>query len=444
MKIKEVIKKIKHYPIVIGLFCVFLVMMLVLAIKLYDKSSTVDATIVTEDLSRPATSEGFQTGEDIIKYMISAIKENDLDKALRGFPIDERILGINSEKIINQEAAFSKSSNYPPSSTYGQYIPLASSEMTGNYAEMFEEVKNSVEWSQTEILDIRILRPKEQFTNEYKKTMSEQCENWGAEVMCEMVVELKNSDGVYILPVTIIRYYDSWKVFDFRASLFDNKTEIMWEINEDEFEDLTDPVSEEEVWRSFEEDSEDTQEQKASESPETQLLPPNYFVVNQQYGDTPEDTIEKFSMYLEKEDTTAVLCYGYMEQENPDANLSDVLMKQQDFAEQVVSFYYGLLCEELSGEEKSLDELGMTGNEIVGELNPENIPYMDLVKIVSLNENEYLAVYFYGREYYVAGFTLHYTDQGWQIESISSAKGGLNPGEVKRISEEEYNKLGEE
>ena len=48
--------------------------------------------------------------------------------------------------------------------------------------------------------------------------------------------------------------------------------------------------------------------------------------------------------------------------------------RQKEFAEQIMEMYYGLLFEQKTDDPESLEELGMTGEEIVGELNPENIP----------------------------------------------------------------------
>ena len=47
---------------------------------------------MTEQMERSNTTDGFTEPYDMVSYMIDALKNDDLDKGLRGFPIDEKLL----------------------------------------------------------------------------------------------------------------------------------------------------------------------------------------------------------------------------------------------------------------------------------------------------------------------------------------------------------------
>lgn len=430
---------IKKYPILIGLILIAFVMALVLGIKLYERNNTIEATVVTETMGRPATVDGFTAGEDTVRYLISALSEGDLDKAMRAYPVDETVLWADQAKIIDRVGEFSYGST-PPSSAYAQYLPAASSEIAGQYAEDTVSFEENLEWENAEVQDVRLLLPDQQTSGQYQRRMLELSECWGAEVMCEMLVEIRCGKELYMFPVTVGKYGDYWKVFSLEASVSGSVQSGLSETDESEYESLTDPEAEDEVWEAL-----GTEEEiQYTDNPEQQMLPPNYFLAGQVYGQSPEEVIAEFSKYIEKEDITSALCYGYPGHEELENDPASVIERQGDFAEEITEMYYGLLLEESTEESQTLEELGMTGEEIVGELNPENIPYMDLKKTVHLGENEYAAVYFYGGEYYMVGFTMQESENGWQIGSLISGQAGLEDGGARRISEAEYERLGVE
>ena len=432
----EIGKMIKKYPILAGFALIVLVMCLVLVIKMYEKRSAIEPTVVTEAMARPATVDGFTAGEDTVRYLISAVREDDLDKAMRAFPVDEMVLGADSAKIIDMEEQFSSEFN-PPSSIFGQYVPAASSEIAGQYAAEMASLENALEWEKAEILDVRILLPEEQMTGQYQREMLELSECWGADVMCEMLAEIRCGEELYMFPVTVAKYGESWKVFRLEAAVSGNVQSGLAGTDEEIYESLTDPEVEEEVWETLGEE----EELQYTDDPEQQMLPPNYFLAGQAYSQSPEDVITQFSKYIEKEDITSALCFGYLGHEQLESDQVSVMNRQKEFAKQIVEMYCGLLFEEKTRDPQPLEDLGMTGEEIVGKLNPENIPYMDLKKIIHLGENEYAAVYVYGREYYLTGFTMCENENGWQIKSLTSALAGLEDGGVRKITESEYERL---
>lgn len=431
-------KTIKKYPSIVGFILIALVMAQVLGIKLYERSNTIESTVVTEAMGRSASVAGLTAGEDIVRYLITALCEGDLDKAMRAYPIDETVLWANQAKIIDMQGKFSYGST-PPSSAYAQYVPAASSEITGRYAEDTVSFEKNLEWENVEVQDVRLLLPEQQTTGQYQRKMLELSECWGAEVMCELLAEIRCGGELYMFPVTVGKYGEYWKVFSLEASVSGSVQSGLEKTDETEYENLTDPKLEDEVWEILG----IGEEIQYTDNPDQQMLPPNYFLAGQAYGQSPEEVIAEFSKYIEKEDITSALCYGYLGHEELESNLASVITRQGEFAEQIIKMYYGLILEGRTEEYQTLEELGVTGEELVGELNPEYIPYMDLKKVVQLGENEYAAAYYYGREYYMVGFTVRESEKGWQIDSIASGLAGLENGGVRKITEAEYERMGE-
>ena len=83
--------------------------------KLEVRREYVDPGIVTEDMARESTVDGFEEPEESVRYMISALQKEDLDMGLRGFPIDEKILGLNVGKELDSLGEFSTNITYMPS-----------------------------------------------------------------------------------------------------------------------------------------------------------------------------------------------------------------------------------------------------------------------------------------------------------------------------------------
>ena len=100
-------KKLKNYPELLGIGAVCILVGIIFLYKLEARRGYVDPGIVTEDMARESTADGFKEPGESVRYMISALQKEDLDMGLRGFPIDEKILGINVGEELNSLGEFS-------------------------------------------------------------------------------------------------------------------------------------------------------------------------------------------------------------------------------------------------------------------------------------------------------------------------------------------------
>ena len=133
----------------------------------------------------------------------------------------------------------------------------------------------------------------------------------------------------------------------------------------------------------------------------------------------------------------------FLNQENTDN--SKILKEQGIFAGQIKNLYLGLLGVKADEDNISLEELGMTADKLVSKLTPQDIHYMELVGTKEVeskdDQAEILAVLKYSAKYYLAGFTLKHTENGWYIDSLSSESENIMNGEIKKITQDRSDTL---
>ena len=72
---RKLIKLIKEYPVLLGLAVVFLLSLTILGYKYQTARKYIEPTIVTEELSRESTIDGFEKAADVVTYVFSALKK---------------------------------------------------------------------------------------------------------------------------------------------------------------------------------------------------------------------------------------------------------------------------------------------------------------------------------------------------------------------------------
>ena len=143
------------------------------------------------ELQQDSTLEGITDTRNIVLYFMEALDKNNLDMALRGFPIDEIGLGVDTAKII--EGKFSNNLTVAPSKVYRQYFPLTSAELTAQYTEMFSEaVKEYQKLGDVEVKDVSYVYPKKQTESAYILESQNLCDMTGAEAESEKTVLLEH------------------------------------------------------------------------------------------------------------------------------------------------------------------------------------------------------------------------------------------------------------
>lgn len=443
---RKIWKKLKNYPELLGIGAVCILVGIIFLYKLEVRREYVDPGIVTEDMARESTVDGFKEPEESVRYMISALQKEDLDMGLRGFPIDEKILGINVGEALDFLGEFSTNITYMPSE-WREFVPVSSSEITKDYTEIFRSLESQFAGKNVTVEAVRALMPQKQMGTQYHRNSQQICQIWGADSRIEALAKLTVDGADYALPVTLFRYDDFWKTDSFEASLLEESG--IFSCDSEKYDELTDE-KEEEALKEFLEDSdkeksrEQTEEEEEEILPGEALLPANYVLYNTVFSQTPEKAIENFILSMQKNDLSSMMIYTdlYGEEDPLSQDLAEILIRQGEVAEQIQTFYYYLMGNEFAATENvSLDELGMTGEEISSSLELSEIVYLDLNNVLKIKDDEYAAFYYFNGKHYMSGFNMKEYGQGWKIEELSCASMGLDKGQVKELTETEYNKI---
>lgn len=443
---RKIWKKLKNYPELLGIGAVCILVGIIFLYKLEVRREYVDPGIATEDMARESTVDGFKESEESVRYMISALQKEDLDMGLRGFPIDEKILGINVGEALDFLGEFSTNITYMPSE-WREFVPVSSSEITKDYTEIFRSLESQFAGKNVTVEAVRALMPQKQMGTQYHRNSQQICQIWGADSRIEALAKLTVDGADYALPVTLFRYDDFWKTDSFEASLLEESG--IFSCDSEKYDELTDE-KEEEALEEFLEDSdkeksrEQTEEEEEEILPEEALLPANYVLYNTVFSQTPEKAIENFILSMQKNDLSSMMIYTdlYGEEDPLSQDLTEILIRQGEVAEQIQTFYYYLMGNEFAATENvSLDELGMTGEEISSSLELSEIVYLDLNNVLKIKDDEYAAFYYFNGKHYMSGFNMKEYGQGWKIEELSCASMGLDKGQVKELTETEYNKI---
>lgn len=300
----------------------------------------------TEDLQREATILGFSEPEQIVRYMLSALFEGDQDKILRGCPIDERSLGVSVAKIIEREEKFTTDLTIAPSADYSSYVPLASTELARSYIDKSENyIAKLRNMSGASLKRIDFVRPAEQMEDEYKIKVLETNADWGTELIVEMMAQLEYAGKNYMTTFTLSCYDGYWKIFAFESELAgvtgDNPVQ---KITEEEYLNLAGEKSLKDYEKYIDKKIliDEKTEAKADDkvAPEDELLAANYFVANQANGKTPQETIEKFTLYLQKKISQGVEFFDMSVEEN---EMESQIRQQEKYAKQIKRLCYSLM-----------------------------------------------------------------------------------------------------
>ena len=97
---------LKIHPVIIGIALSVFVVGIMSVYELGIRVSTENPKYINQDLSRPQTVEKINCPEILVEYLVEALGEQDIDKALRGFSIDESIMKVSVRNEINKQEMF--------------------------------------------------------------------------------------------------------------------------------------------------------------------------------------------------------------------------------------------------------------------------------------------------------------------------------------------------
>lgn len=448
MKIKNLTDKYRENRFLVNTMILAVILLGILGIsvaayKIYTVRTELVPDVQISELQKKSTLETIQDPDNLVRYVLKAIEEGNLDMALRACPIDELGLGLDTEKVIEDTGEYSDTKFPAYSGRYRAFFSLASAELTGTYTESILAFMESYgKYENIEVENIGYIYPERQMQSENVLRYQTICNTINADAVCEMGVAFESQGEHYVAGFTLASYYGGWKLLSFTSDLAETtENTYINEIDTKEIQTLFSTGKSKELEKELFDDSSEDEEEDVQDSEKTAqmieegeaLLPANYFVINSAYGSSPQDLMEEITKYMEKGNTQAQMNFYVTDPVTEGEELSSAKLQQQKTAaENIQSFYFQLLREgkKLDG---SLEELGLTAGEIVDKQNPDNMFYLDLMKVMYDQSSRLCRAFFwYGGDIYEGKIKLHKSENGWQIESFES---------VKQITQKEYDSL---
>ena len=164
---KKIGKFLKENPVVCGVAGSFLVVGIMAAYQFVESHTTVDPKYITQELAQAETQAVVNDPKVVAGYLVEAVKEQDLDKALRGMAIDESILNNSLANLINEAGEFYTEMEIAPAGSYSTYNELAAAELAGEYAANLENLMAQLkEVGEFQVEEICYVDPKQQMEPE--------------------------------------------------------------------------------------------------------------------------------------------------------------------------------------------------------------------------------------------------------------------------------------
>ena len=213
--------KRNRFSIGIAILGILLVFAEVIGYNYYRNNLREKSSIVVEEMKREPTTEGFKNPRNAVEYVLLAYQQNDLDKFLRGYAINEMVYGVKVENMIKENRIYSADQDYPPSGNFGTYAPITKTILTKEMIDLYEQLQEQIgEREQLLIKSIDYVNIKQQYDNSFLSSMYYECEKWGADYLVEVMALLEIRGEDYVSTFTVARYGQVWKVLKNEASLF--------------------------------------------------------------------------------------------------------------------------------------------------------------------------------------------------------------------------------
>lgn len=354
----------------------------------------------TFEQEREETTRGYKEPEELIAYMFCQIQNGDLDLALRGCPIQQMAEGFLLRSYIEFTENYEPMEMLPPADRDSTaYVGISKLRLADYYAKWLEKCEGIMGPGH----DVKLLDMMEDVPEEpdgmYYQNRASICEIIGAQKLREMLIYAEIDGKVKELRWTLVRHGSRWRILLFTS--LDGYGAEQPDVRDSE------TIFDSDQWIDY--TCED-------------VLQVNYTVLNDNSEENPEKLIEKFFLFLMREDVLSAA--SYMELYNPEQPLHtnmEILKKHADAAVQFQNFYYKIIFGKQWRYEWYFRDLAARAKDLVEELGTEQAVTINLWNIQALTEpSEEQMVYQVSYSYengYTATFTL-VNHNGWRIQSI--------------------------
>lgn len=382
---------------------VILIVVLTAGLMIYQKKQNESIpeaqTVTVEQEARQETMAGYEDEESLIKYMLYQINQEDLDLALRGCAIRKLAEDFDLKTYIEFTETFEPLALLPPANWESTaYIGISEMRMAGHYTDWLAKCEEQMGKDH----EVKFYSFEEDVPEKPDGTYYENrrtiCEILGARTVEEVIVYAEIDGAVKELRWTLARFGKSWRVLLFTPLSGYGQENPDIRICEKKME--TDVISCETA----------------------DVLPENYAIVSSNKEETPADTIQKFFMYLMRQDTWRAASYWKLYEGEKPHTTAELLKVQAQLAEQEQAFYYRLFFSDQNTYEWYFRDLAVRAENIVEDTRSDqiimlNVENPNLISDASDVQETYQVVYGYGKGWYSCNITL-INEDGWRITNI--------------------------
>lgn len=360
--------------------------------------------LVTEDMKRKATVEGYESPEEVVEYMLYWVQHDDLDLALRGCAIEEVAEYFSTQgycELLNKFPDCSKMLGPADYDNKG-YIEGNQARMTAVYSDMLEQCMGIFGGGyEVEVFHIRSDIP-ENADGFYYQEIRDVCSVIGAKDACNVIIDMAVDGVPREMAVTVGKYKQYWKIVQF--SEYKN-----YKFKEPQISEIAGMDSAGELPIAWEE-------------MDSQILPCNYAIAKDSAGKNPEALIEKWFVYMQRGDVWKALALFDIYDSDAELYVDSIFFsRQSDAAKQMQKFYYELFLydkDSLSWIKQNPKEEAFN---LVNLLDARATIYAKLGKVELMEKSEDYAKYRVKFDYAKKRFTfiMDFTYRnGWKIQEV--------------------------
>lgn len=390
---------VKRWILGIGTELIIL-MLLVMGIYAWtDRERELQPVAYPEEEQTDVTKEGYEESDDLIKYMVCQLGNQNLDRALRGCAFQNVAECFSLNYYTEYLDRFESMELIPPSDADSPaYISITSARLAAEYAQALEQLMSELQAEEVRLLKIEEDVPELQ-DGVYFETRSKVCEILGARSLEEKIVYLQAGERIVEMRWTLVRYRKYWNVLFFHP-LQDEGVDVV------NIQDSTFSGGDEISVGPYEED----------------ILPCNYYLLNNNCEEDPRTLIKRFFLYLQREDAQSAMSYMDIYGADQEASLSVNLLERQKWAAlKIQEFYYMTLLHDEEYVRWISKDISERGSDATKALSTTNMLFTGAEGLYEIQNDgqtaEYDLYWSYEDAWFKGKFFLVNRD-GWKITDI--------------------------
>lgn len=398
---KEMAKKGTIVTITIGVLLILTLLVGLYQYQTVQDEKNVVAVSETEEQKRESTLGGFDDETELVRYLFYQVQQDDLDLALRACAIDNLAENFLLRSYIEFTENYEGVNTLPPSDDESSaYIEISNARLAAYFTEQLQQCREIFGPDH----EVKLLHVEEEVPEnpdgKYYTDRQSICDILGSAKMREMRIDFEVDGQTKEMVWTLARYRKIWQVVSFNTIADGEKRPIKV------LAAKADP------------DWEPLNLEEATEIPEV-----NYTVVAQNSEETPEELINRFILYLQREDVDSAMSYFTIYDRNQPAHTTaELLERQGQIAGQLQQFYYRFFFADQNKYAWYFRELGTRAKDVVKDLRSNQIVTLRVGGVWPWENQldapvDYQAVVGYKWTAYNMHFHL-VNDNGWRIESM--------------------------